>query len=38
MLDQQAYFHIPTYPKTGGMTTCSSDAKVQMQPIKQLVS
>jgi hypothetical protein len=36
MLDRKDYFHIPTYPKTVGMTTHSSDAKVPMQPIKQL--
>jgi hypothetical protein len=38
MLDQQAYSHTPTYPKNVEMNTQSSDAKVPMQPIKQLAS
>jgi hypothetical protein len=38
MLDQQAYLHTPTYPKNVEMNTQSSDAKVPMQPIKQLAS
>jgi hypothetical protein len=38
MLDQQAYSHTPIYSKTAEMNTQSSDAKVPMQPIKQLAS
>jgi hypothetical protein len=38
MLDQQAYLHTPIYSKTAEMNTQSSDAKVPMQPIKQLAS
>jgi hypothetical protein len=38
MLDQQAYLHTPIYSKTVEMNTQSSDAKVPMQPIKQLAS
>ena len=36
MLDQQAYSHTPIYSKNVEMNTQSSDAKVPMQPIKQL--
>jgi hypothetical protein len=38
MVDQQDYLHTPIYYKTVEMNTQSRDAKVPMQPIKQLTS
>jgi hypothetical protein len=38
MLDHKAYLHTPIYSKNVEMNTQSSDAKVPMQPIKQLAS
>ena len=38
MPDHQAYLHTPIYSKNVEINTLSSDAKVPMQPIKQLAS
>jgi hypothetical protein len=38
MLDQQTYLHTFIYSKTTEMNTQSSDAKMPMQPIKQLAA